>query len=296
MPHLVQFNTTDHLRLPGLLYETQDTEKGVIINLHGNGSSSVFYDPETNIFGKQFVRSGYAFFTFNNRGAHYIKSFRRGSKKYRYGMAYEKIKDCVKDIDGAVKVLRRRGYRKFYLMGHSTGANKICVFQYYKKLYNPFSGYVLAGGGDDTGIYYSDLGARKFWSLLKTSRDKIRHGQGKELISGFHSPLSYQSYYDMCNPDGDYNCFPFLEVLKNKQLSTKRLFRHYQSIDIPTLVVYGGNDEYCYDNVPKVMTILKNKCPAPELFVWRVVPQADHSFHGRERALANIIIRWIRKI
>ena len=44
------------------------------------------------------------------------------------GCAYERIRDCVLDIDGAVRELRRRGYRDITLIGHSTGANKIAVY------------------------------------------------------------------------------------------------------------------------------------------------------------------------
>ena len=57
----------------------------------------------------------------------------RGKKeeRKRFGMAYEKIKECIEDIDGAISFLKKHGYRKFYLAGASTGANKICVYNFY---------------------------------------------------------------------------------------------------------------------------------------------------------------------
>ena len=48
---------------------------------------------------------------FNNRGAHYIKKLnvirKSSTKRRRYGMSYEKIKDCIKDINGAIKYLEK---------------------------------------------------------------------------------------------------------------------------------------------------------------------------------------------
>lgn len=41
-PKFVDFETSDGLTLPGLLYEAEGSKK-VVIYLHGNGSSSVFY-------------------------------------------------------------------------------------------------------------------------------------------------------------------------------------------------------------------------------------------------------------
>ena len=41
--NFIEFKTQDGLKLPGLLYKPKNTKK-VAIYLHGNGSSSVFYD------------------------------------------------------------------------------------------------------------------------------------------------------------------------------------------------------------------------------------------------------------
>ena len=99
-------------------------------------------------------------------------------------MAHEKIKDCVLDIDGAVKFLQKLGYKEFYLAGSSTGANKICVYNHYKPK-NIFKKYILICGGDDTGIYYSALGNKKFFKILNESKAKIKKGLGKESGCSF---------------------------------------------------------------------------------------------------------------
>lgn len=295
-PKLVQIKTEDGPVLPGLLYEAPRSKK-VAIHLHGNGSTSVFYyDDQRDEQAKSLNKKGISFLLFNNRGANYIKKLdviKRGKNdRKRFGMAFEKIKDCIKDIDGAIKYLEKLGYRKFYLIGESTGANKICVYHYYKPK-NKVSKYVLLGGGDDTGIYYDILGKKRFFKLLKKSKEKIKKGKGEKLIT---EPLpeeeifSYMGFYDIANPDGDYNVFPFLETIKNLKLSKKSLFRYFRSINKPTLVIYGEKDKYAWGNVPKIVDILKKQKPE---FEYKIIKGADHGFSKSQKELSRIISNWL---
>src|SRR5213075_3553218 len=88
------------------------------------------------------------------------------------GAAFERIRDCVFDIDGAVRELRRRGYRELYLAGHSTGANKVAVYDRLKPR-NRVKRYILLAGGDDTGLLHAQLGARRFEAALRKAREMI---------------------------------------------------------------------------------------------------------------------------
>ena len=69
-------------------------------------------------------------------------------------MTYELIKECILDIEGAIKFLKTLGYKIFYLAGASTGANKIVVYHYYRRK-NLVTKYILIGGGDDVSIYFN---------------------------------------------------------------------------------------------------------------------------------------------
>ena len=72
-PKFIEFATEDGLTLPGLLYDVKDSKK-VAIYLHGNGSSSIFYDEsEHRDMPEQLKQKGISFLKFNNRGAHIIK-------------------------------------------------------------------------------------------------------------------------------------------------------------------------------------------------------------------------------
>ncbi len=276
---LVRFEATDDYALSGLLYEPVRRTKRAIVWLHGTGGASIFDSRRTNILGAEFTARGFAYFPFNNRGAHLMR--RNG------GMAYERIRDCVHDIDGALREIRRRGYRDITLAGHSTGANKIAVYDH-RKPRNHVKRYVLLAGGDDTGATAAMLG-RRFEHVLTLARDRKN---SEELVPVRFSPLpmSWRSFYDMNNPDGDYNVFPFGEIIRRKRLSRKPLFRYVRAIRKPSLYIYGEHDEYCYDDVPRCAAILSEHVgPSAEIVI---MEDADHGFGGKEPELAELISGW----
>lgn len=246
----------------------------------------MFESRRTNLIAAELVARGFAFFPFNNRGSAIVR--RAGAELG--GSAFERIRDCVADIDGAVRELWRRGYRDVTLAGHSTGANKIAVYDRYKPR-NRARRYVLIAGGDDTGLLHAELGARRFAATLAKARAMSRTRRGDEIVPGLQSMLSWRAFYDVGNPDGDYNVFPFGEVMRRKRLSKRTLFRYVAGIRKPSLYVYGENDEYCYGDVPRCVAILSEHTgPNGELVVMR---GADHGFSGQETALASLIADWI---
>lgn len=287
---LVRFEATDGIDLTGLLYEPRRATRRAAIFLHGMGGS--FEPRRSNIFGGELAAAGIAFFAFNNRGSYLVR--RLGPR--RGGMAFELIRECVFDIDGAVRELRRRGYRDLTLIGHSTGANKIAVYDH-RKPRSFVKRYVLVGGGDDTGLAFAHLQTRRrFEAALAKARAKIRAGRGLELVPESISPaqpMTWRSYYDMANPDGDYNVFPFLEILRGIRLSRRTRFRYLRGIRKPALVLYGDRDEYCYGDVSRCVAILADALgPKPNIEL-AILEDADHGFMGKERELARLIVNWM---
>jgi pimeloyl-ACP methyl ester carboxylesterase len=291
---LVRFEATDGVGLSGLLYEPRQATGRAIVFLHGTGGASVFDSKRTNVLGDEFVRRGFAWFPFNNRGAHLIRRLRTKTKSVSGGMAHELIRDCVYDIDGAIRELRRRGFRDLTLVGHSTGANKVAVYDD-RKARVLVKRYVLLAGGDDTGLMYDQLGPRRFRATLDDARVMMKAGRGEELGPPADDlpMMSWRSLYDMLNPDGDYNVFPFLEAMRGIRLGRKPLFRHLRRIRKPTLVLYGDGDEYCYDDVSGCVAALANALGPRPNFELAVMEDADHGFGGREKELAALIADWI---
>jgi pimeloyl-ACP methyl ester carboxylesterase len=279
--------TPDAVALAGLLYEPPRATKRAIIWLHGLGGS-VFESRRTNLLAQTFIDRGIAFFPFNNRGSGLV----RRAGPTLGGASFERIRDCLADIDGAIRELWRRGYRDLTLAGHSTGANKIAVYDHYKPR-NRVKRYVLIAGGDDTGLLYDQLGKRRFQSMLTRSRSMIKARRGDELAprNAGSTMMSWRSLYDMANPNGDYNVFPFLEAMHGVDLSRRPLFRHIRAIRKPSLYIYGDHDEYCFGDVPRCVAILSEHVnERAELIVMR---DADHGFSGREGELGSLIAEWI---
>lgn len=282
----MRFEATDGTPLSGLLFEPKRRTTRVALFLHGTGGASVFSARRTNLLADVFQAAGIAFFPFDNRGAHLARRMGRELG----GMAFERIRDCVLDIDGALRELRSRGYRDFTLIGHSTGANKVAVYDHHKPR-NRVQRYVLLAGGDDTGSFYAQLGPRRFAAALAKAR---KRRSSTEIVPRALSslPMSWRSFHDMANPNGDYNVFPFLEVMRNVRLSRRPRFRYIRAIRKRALILYGENDEYCYGDVPRCVSILAEVAgPKTEL---AILAGADHGFSGVERELGEVIVRWMR--
>jgi pimeloyl-ACP methyl ester carboxylesterase len=292
----LEFDATDGVQLYGLLFEPRRASRHAAIFLHGTGGASIFDSRRTNKLAAEFVRNGIAYFPFNNRGAHIMKRLRKSGiirRNVNGGMAWELIRECVADIDGAIRELRKRGYREFTLIGHSTGANKIAVYDHDKHR-NPINRYVFLAGGDDVGLTYEQLGRRGFHKALERAR-KLRRSEELVPFEISPGPMSWRSFYDMANPDGDYNIFPFLEVMRKVRLSKKPLFRHMRGVSKPSLVIYGDRDEYCFGNVSRCVEILAESIGPKPNFEFVIMKDADHGFGRREEDLAALIVRWLRR-
>lgn len=294
------FLTTDGIPLPGLLFENSKSKK-ILINLHGNGGASVFYRPDKyQELANDAHKAGWNFFAFNNRGAgitNKIKYFKNG-KYYRYqcGTSHELITDCVKDIDGAINFLKKLGYKEFALSGFSTGANKICIY-HYKKSKNPVSKNLIICGADDSGLFYTEFGKKKFFEILSLCKAKIKNGKGKEYmdpekIGGRY--YSYQGMFDILNPEGLYNTFPFWDKTKKLGLAKKKIFKEIKSIKSPSLIIYGDKDEFSFSQVEKNVTILKQELKDKSNFNFEIIKNADHGFTGKEKQLGQLITNFLR--
>jgi pimeloyl-ACP methyl ester carboxylesterase len=258
---LIRFEATDGMSLSGALFEPnvgRASARPALLWLHGM-AGSIFESRRTNLLAAELLAHGIAFFPFNNRGAQVVR--RAGDRLG--GAAFERIRDCVADIDGAVRELRRRGYRQLHLAGHSTGANKIAVYDRLKPR-NHIKRYVLVAGGDDTALVYDKR-------LLIRARQMIRARRGHELMRD--RLMSWRAYYDMANPRGDYNVFA-------------PPWRQIKRIRKPSLYIYGDSDEYA----PDVAALAENVGPDAEIVV---LEETDHGFINRESEVGRLIGEWL---
>ena len=301
----VSFSTTDQLTLPGLLYEPVQPTGQAVVWLHGMGDNGVFYSPKRiTALATALTEQGVALLAFNNRGAHSSKllykddpALSKDEQRYQAGTNYELISDCVFDIDGAAAFLQLRGFNGLFLAGHSTGANKICVYDALQPS-NPFGKYVLAGPGDDVGLWYQSLGAKKYWRALHYAQAAVVAGQPLKVMPLYSelNPFSAQSAADIMNPDGDYNTFPYYEA-RHSLLGQQPLFDKFSRINRPLLVIAGEFDEATSSagGAAEALELLRaHTQPAIRAGSdFQLVRGADHSFHGAEVAFAQQVTKWL---
>jgi pimeloyl-ACP methyl ester carboxylesterase len=298
---LVSFRATDGVALAGMLFEPRRRTAVAAAFLHGNGDASIFRSGRTNVLARELLGRGIAFLPFDNRGSgllRWLKRDRDGETEYLTGgMSHELIGESMFDIDGALGFLRSAGYRRLHLIGHSTGANKIVLY-HYRKPRNRVASYVLLAPGDDTGLYYQALGERRFRKALERSVQEIERGRGDRFVPRSWSPfpLTFRSFRDTIDPDGDYNIFPFLEAANDLQLSTKTLFREFGSIRKRTLVIYGSDDEFCHGDVPMCVGLLERHAASRARLQIQIIEGADHGFHGRQEEVARNIASHVVRV
>ncbi len=299
----VAIRTPDDLELPGLLFSPDTKTTKAVLFLHGMGNSGVFYSPEhIKTLAANLTDKGIAFLALNNRGAHSSQKIHLldeesliTGKRYQGGTYYEKIIECVPDINGAAAFLQSQGFKKLAIIGESTGANKICVY-HSRATKNLFSAYVLAGPGDDSGLFFSELGPKRFKKALSYARTAIRNDTPLRIMPKYTGmyPFSAQSALDILGPDEPYNTFPYFEMT-TRRLGTKPLFGEYATIDKQLLVVYGEDDEFTYTagGTQAALDILAKNTNAHAAATFLSIPGASHSFNGNNAGYAQTVADWL---
>ncbi len=208
--------------------------------------------------------------TFNNRGSD-------------RDVACERFIDCVADIDAALAAGRALGYRRFVLLGHSTGCQKITLYQARRQ--NPaVCALVLAAPADDLAICRRDLGA-KYGYWLRRARELVRQGRGETLLPMLYEKFSAQRFLSIADPHS----------VEAQLLDYNGAMRHFRSIRCPVLAFLGTQEQFACLPVPRMGAILREKTRS-EKFHFFAVPGGDHGFHGHELATARRALRWVREL
>ncbi len=239
----------------------------LLVIVHGMGGN--FYRSELK---KEWLhacgRYGFDALTFNNRGSD-------------RAVACERFGDCVADIDAALAAGRRLGYRRFVLLGHSTGCQKITLYQARRQ--NPaVRALVLAAPADDLAICRRDLG-KKYDYWLRHARRLVQQGQGATLLPMLYEKFSAKRFLSIADPRStEAQLFNYAGPMN-----------HFRSLRCPVLAFLGTREEYACQPVAQMGAILKQKTRS-ENFQFFTVPGGDHGFHGHTRATAHRALRWLR--
>lgn len=291
----INFLTADNLQLHGLVYQHENNRK-LAIFIHGAGDSNVIkMGSMLSILSSKLAIKNYDLMAFNNRGAGYVSKVKKvnslGEKigEQMAGMAYERITDCVKDIDGAIDWGSSQGYEHFVLIGHSTGANKTVYYLTEKAKNNKLVSQVfLLAGGDDITLQKSRLDNPSRY--LKQITSRVEKDEGHLLVpEGYfpgNHPISYASLLELINEGSAYDIFPF-----GRYENDKKLFTRYKKIQIPIVAMYGSKDFGTVVPVESALAILREINTNTEVVMLK---EADHNFTNQHNQLADQILRRLR--
>lgn len=255
-----------HRPLDGFWAYGKRPARTLLIFVHGMHSN--FY---RSAFKKELMRAGpprsVDVLSFNNRGS-------------ERDVETERFRDCLDDIDAAIRFAKSKGYKRIFLMGHSTGCQKIAYWQFLRKS-RVLSGLVLAAVGDDYAITRSELGKKYFQRLEKAKRWVSKGWKNRAL------PADCKFF----------TASRWLSIADRKQVEA-RLFdfagplREFSKITCPVLALFPADEQYACIPVREMAAILQKRTGSRK-FKALIVTRADHSFHGAEKIAAKKVLDWL---
>lgn len=273
--------TKDDLILEGLFFDTNSKDV-VIIFIHGFPGN--FYK---NINLIESIRDfGYSILSLNTRGHDILSIISKKDSEHKViGSAKEDFEDCIFDIDGAVKFLKEKGYKKIFLMGISSGADKV-GFYLSKNKDSVIKGGIFISPGSNISIIKNELG-EDFYKLMNKSLKYICEEKGDELLcdSKMDFPVSYNRFVSLYSEDSNENVFPFHDDNSNFYILSK--------IKKPIFVALGEEDSFFDD--PKIIIKLLNNKLSNKNNEFKIF-KTGHSFNGAEKELVQEIKSWVNKI
>jgi pimeloyl-ACP methyl ester carboxylesterase len=287
--HIVRIVTPKQYLLDGLWFGA-DHAKTAIVFVHGLGSSAfAHHDYLVPLPGR-----GTAVLYFSNRGHDGIagvKRIKRGTKKgYIYeqaGMAHEIFTDCADDLQGAVNLLLTRGARRIFLVGHSTGCQKIAWYLSQRGSQRRIAGAVLLCPISDYASARHE-NEQKRAKAEAAARKLVRRNKPHELLPAalWRGPIDAQRFLSLYTPGSKEEIFTYAQPGK--------VPRRLQRLKTPLLVIFAGDDEYRDRETYEMAAWFRHNLRSRSAEI-EIIPGALHSFIGQESRVTASVRRWISK-
>lgn len=291
MFELEEITASDGLIHQGIVSYPHEAGKKAVLWVHGLTSS--FYSNTVLLrdVADRAVREGYAFGSFNTRGHDMITGIKKmdvkEEKGYTYvtaGAGYEVFEDCRFDIEGQIDFFVNKGYEKIYLLGHSTGANKVCFYAG-NKPNTHLTGAILISPMSDRLNPGEDK--NQIEENLKKCQVLVENGREDALVTGMSFfPMTAKRYISLIAPHSLEDQFGYGDV--------PPFLPYYEQIQLPLYVLFAGNDEYSDRSMEDIQKIFDSK-EKTQHYSSEIVPNVLHNFAGNEKEITNRIFSWIMK-
>jgi len=278
---LVRINSIDEIELPGILYTPDEDTDKIVIHVHGLNWN--FYENRfLDRLVKPYADKNYAFLTFNNRGAGFITELLKWNDFTIIWWCLERFKDCILDIDCVINWVKQKGYKEIILEGHSYGCNKV-LYYYNRKKESHIKKIVLLAPCDIPSEAKKFLSNEEYNKAKEESTRLTKEKKDKELINFSimaNEKISAGTFYNDFLPGGENDFIRYRDWVDAKS-------EILNSIDIPTLVIFGDEDECVLTQSTDIINwYLKNNIRDCNV---QIIEGADHLFTCRYKELENII-------
>lgn len=264
---LVRYEATDGTELCGFL--SGGRKKRCVIYLHGLGSNG-YRSRMIPALAEASEKKRCGFFSINTRG-HDV-----------HGSTTEIFAETLHDIRGAIRFLKSRGVRTVFLVGHSTGANKIAYFLQRRIQIRGvrIKSAVYLAPGDDIGIQKKLLGPKQYRKMQKLAAGLRRNHPDKIMpVKNLnYLPSTSASYHSLFGMKNRMDQFPFRSLFPS--VKWKRLTR----TKIPAAILLGAEDEFLPASPKAIRDFFAKHYPQIPVLS---VPGANHSFQGKEKQMGN---------
>ena len=278
---LIYFNSTDGFELVGALNRSKKKSKKLIIHVHGM-TGDFCRGNLTKALSNGLGKTNYDFFSINTRGAGIVTKFYGKKQKKVIGTAYEKIEECIYDIDGAIKAGKKMGYTKFVLSGHSTGCQKVAYYQG-KKNNRLIESVLLLSPCDDYNMAKNERAAKEYQKYLRLAKKMVKAKKGDEVFSVANTTYSVKRWLSFADPKN----------VEAQVFNYDGRLNYFSKIKKPILTTFGSKDYFADHNAHESLEILRKKTNS-EFLETVIISNAEHNYMGHEAELVKIIREFLK--
>jgi pimeloyl-ACP methyl ester carboxylesterase len=261
---------TETVPLDGALHRPDGPEKGAVLLFHGNTMN--FYVGAPRFLPPALTGMGYACLAFNRRG-HDILGIR--NSRAAEGAAFQLTREGIEDNRLAARWMAARGFPSPVVVGHSNGG-MLAVPHVVANPDTPAMILLSAHGGGKQGVLRSSragmMAGDRLHEITAQARMLVAEGRGRELMlmPGWWYVISAESFLDRMTEMPD-----ILELAPS----------------VPCPVLYLRGDQESAENYPAEAF----QARAGGTCEVRIIPDCDHFYNGRERAVTEAVTAWLAK-
>lgn len=290
---LTRIVTADGVPLDGAIIDAKGRKRIGVLFVHGLASNFSKSRALWEALAKAGRLQGIGIAAFNNRGHDIIVRYAKrssGDRRRRsllLGAGLEDFRKSIHDIRAGVRFLKKRGYRRVVLVGHSTGAQKIAYYAA-RVRDRSIAGIVLLAPISDVAIRKRELGKEFDRNIAAAQRFTKKHGRfallPQRIAPGY---FSAQRYLSLFRPNSAEDVFPYYNP-------TAR-WTAFRSIRIPALVIIGQRDEHLDRPLKNFLAAFTAHANIRARLKTVNIPGAYHGFRHHKNALAKEVLRWIER-